>query len=355
MWQAGGLGGFINGILRQHLNRSILGVHEKLAKTAMVSNAAVKSYAGGATDFSGLAKTSDYKFDIKQLRDIKLRLSIRSQFSLQQFGDYASPVPGSNNLLIITTPGVMFDLWDQMDGEWMQDLRDLQDQRIINGGVVSYQGFTFVETWDAALWAMGPVSKQVGITSAVTAGDGAPDPDSTKVDGVWMIGQSSSAIKHYVQCSDIGTSQFAAGDFVVLHKARTSAWGVSNGCDYLDGDSMLLEVYSKDESGERLTFRSPIMQDFGEAFTDASLGTVFGYVTKAQHVHPIFFVGARGGNLFAMRRPVQIHTPPAIDDFESVVRVSWDEYGAMNKWNPDLWETHFAAASFGNRGEVQIA
>ena len=358
-WKANGRDGFARGVLQQHLNQSILGTHEMLARDALINNCNVKTYAGGATDFDSINATDPFRFDIKQLRDVKLRLAVRSRFALQQFGDYARPVPGNNDLLIMTTPMVMYDLWDQMDGEWMMNLRDLQDERIINGGQVRYQGFTFVESMDAVLWNAGSLTTQVGITQPITAGDGTVDPDSATVAGVWYTGQSSAGITHYVQCSDFGASDFVVGDFVSLHVDRSTADGVTNGVDYMDGKTMVMEVQALDAGNNRLTFMTPVMDDYNESFIGTpdggSSATLYGYVTKAQHVHPVYLIAARGGSLFAIRDKVNLHTPAPVDDFESVYRSSWDEEGGMNAWNQDLHEISFCAASFGNRGTVAIA
>ena len=366
MWRNGGSQGFISGILDQVLGNTVVWTHEKLCRDAIINNTAVQTYAGGATDATSMAATSDYKFDLRELRKIALKLSVRSRFALQAWGDYANPVPGSNDKLFITTPGVIFDTQDQMEAEWMQDLRDLGDERILNGGVIRYQGWTFVESWDAALWNAGIVQKQVVVTQPITAGDGAPDPTVEAVGSTWYTGQASSGIKHYAQCSDIGTSQFAVGDFITLHTARTTKFGVLDGADYQDGRSLLLEVLEVDEVNERLVFRTPIMGDFQDGFSVTEVGTTAGstaygpgtgyaFITKGATLNPAYMFGARGGNFFAIRQGVEMHTPDPIDDLQMVQRVSWDLYGGMNRWQPDLNEINWVRASFANRGAVSIA
>lgn len=361
MWRANGAGGFVEGILNQVLGNTIVWTHEKLCRDAIINNTAVQTFAGGATDASAMGAVSSNKFDIRELRKVALRLSIRARFALQNWGDYNDPVPGNNDKLMITTPGVMFDLNDQMDAEWMQNLRDLKDQRIINGGVVRYQGWTIVETWDAALWNMGMITRQVGVTLPIVAGDGAPDPTVGPV-GVWYVGQASSNIKHYVQCTDLGTGQFHAGDFITLHVARTTKFGVADGCDYMDGRSLLMEVLSVDEVNERLVFRMPVMGDYQDGFVSTSLAgvaqaaaTYYAYITTGAHINPAYLFGARNGNFFAIRQQVKLHTPAPIDDLEMVQRVAWDLYGGMNNWQPDLNEINYVRASFANRGDVEIA
>jgi len=358
MWATGGRSGFVNGILRQHLNGSILSVHELLARDSLIQNTNVVNYAGGATSFAGLGTSEDFTFDIGVMRDVALRLSVRAKFAIQRYGTYGEPVPGSADMLVLTTPAVIHGLWDQMEGEWMQNLRDLQDDRIMNGGRIRYRDAVYAESWDACLWNAGNITKQVGVTAPITAGDGAPDPDTTAIDATWYVGQSSAGITHYVQCTDLGTAQYAAGDFVSLHIARTAAYGITNGVNFLDGKTMVLEIQTVDETNERLTFRSPVMDDYKEAFIatpqGGSAGTLYAFITKAQHVHPVFKIAMRGASLFAIRRKVMLHNPPAFDDMQSVERFSWDEFGAMNKWQGDLQEITYCAAAFGNRGAVSI-
>jgi hypothetical protein len=104
----------------------------------------------------------------------------------------------------------------------------------------------------------------------------------------------------------------------------------------------------------------PVTADYTQSFNyttlagGAAAGTAYAFITKAAHIHPVYQLGARGGNFFAGKRGINIHTPPAIDDLMSVVRVAWDEYGELNKWNGDMSEIHFVRASFGNRGAVGL-
>jgi len=365
MWRAGGSQGFIQGILDKVLGNTVVWTHEKLCRDAIINNTAVQTYANGATDATSMAATSEYKFDLRELRKIALKLSVRSRFALQAWGDYAQPVPGSNDKLFIGTPGVIFDMNDQMEAEWMQDLRDLGDERILNGGVIRYQGWTMVESWDAALWNAGIITKQVAVTAPITAGDGTRDPSSQAV-GVWYTGQSSSGIKHYVQCSSFSANDFVAGDFVTLHTARTTKFGVLDGADYQDGKSLLLEVMDVDATNYRLTFRTPVMGDYQDGMSVTELGTTAGstaystgtgyaFITKGATLHPAYMFGARGGNFFAIRQPLEMHTPDPIDDLQMVQRVSWDLYGGMNAWQPDLNEINWVRASFANRGDVSIS
>lgn len=361
MWRAGGTQGFINGILRVHLNNSIVGTFEKIARDSLLTMGNIHTYAGDATNAAGLQTTTNYTLDPAILRDVKLKLSVRSKWALQNFGDYSNPLPGSNLYLVITTPGVFHSIFDNLQNEYVQRLSMLGNQSIMNLDMVQYEGFLFMQSWDAALFNMGTISKQVAVTEAINAGDGAPDPDVEAIDSLWYVGQSSSGIKHYLQCSDFGSTDFAVGDFVSLHTSRTASWGVTDGVDVTDGYTAVFEVQEVDHTNNRLVFRTPVMTDYGQSFAYTTLagqgatGSAFAFVTKGIHVQPSYIFGARGGLRFAMRRPVQIYNPPAVDDFMSVTRTAWDVFGEMNRWNTDLWEVHMAVGSWGNRGSVGLA
>lgn len=360
MWRANGEQGFIQGVLRQHLAYDVVAQTEKISRDMLLNYANVKTYAGNATDFATVGNTTAYLFDPSVLRDTKLRLAFRSMDALQRYGTYAQPLPGLNLNVVITTPGVMHSIWDAgLNYEILERLALLQNSALLNGAVLVYEGFAFLESFAATLWNAGAITKQVAVTEPIAAGDGAPDPNTTKVDDTYLVGQSG--VKHYVQTSGFSSGDFVPGDFVTLHVARTNAYGVTDGVNVTDGFTMEMEVYAADHTTGRLVFRRPITADYINAFPYASLGgsaatgTAYAFVTKARHIHPSYLFGARGGCVFAIRRPIQFHTPPAFDDFESVVRFTWDMYGGPNKWDGDLWEIHFAAGSFGNRGPVTIA
>ena len=267
MWRNGGTRGFIEGILRVHLNNSIVGTMEKVARDSLLTMGAIHTYAGNATNVAQLAANTSYTLNPKVLRDVKLKLSVRSKWAFQNFGDYANPIPGSNLYLVLTTPGVYHAMFDNLNSEYVQRLTALGNQSIMNLDMIAYEGFLFMQSWDAALFNMGPISKQVAVIEAINNGDGAPDPDSEAIDDLWYVGQGSSGIKHYVQCSDFGPSDFAAGDFVTVHTARTSSWGVSDGVDVTDGYTAVFEVYEVDAVNNRLVFRTPVMTDYAQQFT----------------------------------------------------------------------------------------
>jgi hypothetical protein len=359
-------------VLRRRLMGGIVETHEKLARDSIFDFALHQftadgtAFSAGTNDFSDIDTSSTYLVDVKLLEQVRLRMAERSMAYTQEWGTYASPVPNwGSDLLVLTTPNVIYDLWNTPEGQWMRDLRELQDQRIINGGIVRWHGITFAESMWARLWNAGTITKQVAVTSPINFGDGAPDPDETGVDNVYYVGQSGSNQVHHVQCSDLGSGSFSAGQRVSIHTARFAAtdYGVANSVDFTDGETIEAEIYSVDEDNEQITFREPIPMEYVKPFSYTSLGAdstsgiAYAFITKAQDIHPMIVVGARGMATWAARTKVRLHEPEDHADLPGVSRVTWDEYGQMNRWNLDIFEILFCAASTaggGGRGAVAV-
>lgn len=359
---------FISRVLEAQLADQIVGITEKVARDGILDNAQHKFiYNGkpwtlGTYDFSSISTSSAYAFNVKMLEDIALRMSYRAEDTQKAWGNYAQPVPGQNfrgSVLVMVTTGVYDSIWNSDEQDWMIDLRQLQDDRIINGGRVQYRNMVITDTGHSmVLWNAGTVSKQVGITEPVDWGDGATDPDVGTVDSTWLTGQSSADVKHYIQCTAFGATDFVKGDFVSIHTERTNEYGITNGCDPLDGKTYLAEVYSVDADNERITLRNPITEEYLDAFNDSTHGQIYGYITKAQHIHPIIVVGAREMVQFVKRNHtdgsfIEFNRPTDNDaDFPSIERVTANWFGEVNPWQLDLYEVWFAAGRFANRGEV---
>lgn len=367
---------FISAALRSQLAANIVGQTEKICRDGLISNALHQfmydgsAFVAGTHDFSNLPDTADGIFDLKLLEEVALRLATRCENTLKQWGNYAQPVPGQNfrnSVLILTTTGTYWDFWHSEEQEWMVDLRQLQDDRIINGGQVQYRNFaTIVDTGSNAmlLHNAGNITKQVAVTSPIRWGDGAPDPETTAVDNMWYAGQSGTEVTHYVQCTDLGTSQFAKGDFVSIHTSRLAAtdYGIADGVDFLHGKTYVAEVYEVDEDNERLTFRDPITEQYEDAFAyttlanEASAGNAYAFITKATHVAPVMVIGTRESVQFVQRRQpdgslIQYHRPVDTNvDFPSIERVTANWYGEINPWELDVYEIFYVNAAWANRG-----
>jgi hypothetical protein len=355
-------------VLRSRIAPMITETMEKLTRDAVFNWAEFRfltdgnAWDAGTYDLSTITATSTYQVNLQFIEDAKLRMAQRAKKPTQRWGTFADPVPGwPGNIMIQTTPGVLYDLWNTEAGDWLENLRQLQDDRIINGGVANYRGATFVENPWLVLYNVGNLTYQYAVTSPIQWGDGAPDPDTTAVDSVYYTGQGATTTTHYIQLEAFSAGEFLVGDIITIHTERTTDWGITDGCDVFDGKSYEAEVYSVDATNNRLTLVEPVTFEYTQAFTATPNGGAaqicYAFVTKAQNIHPILVVGARGMVTFAARTPIRYHEPQDVEaDLPGVDRTSWDVYGEMNRWNPYFYEIHFAAASdtLSGRGSVAI-
>jgi hypothetical protein len=231
----------------------------------------------------------------------------------------------------------------------------MQDERVINGGQFRYRGATFVDNYWLTLFNAGPITKQCGIVQPVNWGDGSPDPDSTLVDNIYITGQTHADLKHLIYLTDFDATDFYKGDRVSFHVERTASWGVTNGVNFLDGKTYEAEVYSVDASANTITLTEPVTEEYTASFTDSSLGVIYGYVTKARHIHPILVVAARGMATFAARSKPRINNPIDNADLPGIIRVTWDEYGGKNRWNPYIYDIIFCVASDTRSGRDAVS
>ena len=360
--------GFISAVLRDQLADQIVGITEKVARDGILDNCLHKfipngnAWLLGTNDFSSITAAESSAFTVKRLEDIALRMSYRSEETVKAWGNYAQPVPGQNfrgSVLVMVTTGVYNSIWDSEVQDWLVDLRQLQDDRVINGGAVQYRNMVIQDTGHAmVLWNAGTITDQVGVTEPIKWGDGAPDPSSSAVDSLWYVGQSSGDVTHYIQCTAFTSDDFTAGDFVSIHLARTSEYGITDGCDPLDGKTLRAEVYSVDATNNRLTLRLPMTEAYLDAITDATHGQIYAYVTSAQHIHPVVVIGVREMVQFVKRDHtdgsyIKFNAPTDNDaDFPSIVRATANWRGETNPWMLDLYEIHYVAGQFANRGDV---
>lgn len=365
--------GFISAVLRDQLADNIVGQFEKIARDGMINNCDFQwmhngnAFALGTNDFSDLPADDTGIFNVTRLEDVALRMSFRLEDTTKQYGTYAQPVPGQNfrsSVLVMCTTPTFWAIWNSDEQDYMIDLRQMQDRRIINGGSIEYRNMVVQDTgYKMVMWNAGNINKQVLVTSPIQFGDGAPGPDSP-IDGVFRAGQGGDDVTHYLQCGAFDEGDFVKGMQVSIHVAQTGRYGITGGCDPLDGKTVRAEVYEANHSANRLVLRHPMTEQFVDLFTpetiDGSDNTTQAYavVTAAQHVHPVIVVGAREMvQLVKRNQPdgtfVQYHRPVDNNvDFPSIERVTANWYGEINKWNPDIYEMYWTAAPFGNRGTI---
>lgn len=333
--------------LRRIMDRA-LGIHmmdtlDLLARNAYILGAlqtGFNYYAGEATDFDDITPGRDM-FDPKIGADIHLGMSYRKV-------PYALGLNGvRDSIVCFTSPGVVYDIQD--DDKWIEAQRyGGNGAMLLNYEAGAYKNVRYVQDPRLTLWNAGTVIAQAPIKTAVNAGDGAPGAAS-KVDSVWTVGQSSAGIVNFLELDAFGTgaiTDLAENDIVSVHLTRTAAYGVADGVNPLEGTLHNRRIVSIDAINGTITLDEPIMIDMK---TDLG-GGVYGYVTKGVNVHASIFVAARDGIAVGVGQSPMTHTPPPVDDFESVYRFSWDAYMGYQAWSPEVFEVVFSSGTVRHKG-----
>lgn len=314
------------------------------------------TYGNDATSWATLG-TGD-TFSINTVNAWNLRL-----------GNIGSPViPGDSAAakVCIIPPGCVYDFMQSLAAASSNEMSMWRDTQIYSGKelryeIGSYKNIRFVQhpndrygMNNSVLYNCGAIIHQHGVTAPIHMGDGAPDPETTKVDDVWYVGQK--AVTHYIQLTDFAQNDYNVGDWVTIHVARTNAYGVTDGVDPLSGKTIVRRVVNADYTNNRLSFDRPIMTNYESAFVGTpnggSAGTLYAYVTRGKHVGFVLVLGSRGGVMGEVARPLKFYEPKPIDDFESVWRYVWDFVGGFNIWEPNLFECHFVSVTLPKAGGV---
>lgn len=307
-----------------------------LARNAFLSSP-YTMYSGQAsgTGFGDLEATN--LFDLKDIMEIWLGLAYRE-------------VPMANNpmggpdgsMVVLTTPGVIFDVQDQADGEWVSVNNYSEAGRTarLRYEVGSYKNARFIRTSRNTLWNCGEQSKQVNVTSSASAGSGA----YATVDSVYSPGQSGATA--YVQCSAFDAGDFSVNDIVTIHTVRTSSNGVTNAPDHTSGKTAVRRVVNVDADNNRLAFDKPLLQDYT---TDLGSG-VYAYVTKGRHIHASVCIGGPTGVVAGVGQPPQVYNPPQVEDIPSMHRFSWDAYLKYQLFRPEVFEVIYSAGNVRVKG-----
>ena len=346
-------------LLRGVLGNSVVRVNEALARNAfLLGPKAFWTYSGGVASIGAIS--ADETFDPAVINEWNLRL-----------GYTGSPIiPGdvSSAKVAIVPPGVTYDLMNALpaassnESALFRDVAIYGDQTpILNNEIGKYKNVRFIQAPSdkygmnsAVLYNAGDITKQYTVTSAISIGDGAPDPETTQVDGVYYTGQAGAT--HYIQLENFADGDYVVNDIVSIHPTQTADYGVTNGVDFLAGKCIQRRIVSVDHSNNRLTFDRPIGMAYDSSSTlvshSGSSTTGYAFVTRAKHIGFILVMGSRGGVLGAVAEPLQFHEPVAIDQFESVFRFSWDSYHGYNMWEPNLFECHFCAVTLPKPGGV---
>lgn len=331
----GGNGSAVRRIVNDKLGQNMTEVIDLLGRNAYL-NLPYQRFGGSSTNFSTLA-TGD-KVTTELLDDVHLGMQYRDV-------PYAQSSDGTvDNIVCITTPGVYYDLQRQSDPkDWIARVQYADASRLLNYEVGAFRNIRWIVTPKATLYNCGSITYQTTVVSAIEAGDGAPDPTSTKVDNTWMVGQPGISATHYIQlASGADMTQYSVNDIITIHRTRGNTYGVTNGVLFSEGTITNRRLVAIDSTNKRLSFDMPIMIDFK---TDLGSG-VYAYVTKATHVHSSIFIGGPDAIAVGVGRPVEFHAPAPNDDFNSQYRFSWDTFMGWQNFNPSCAEVLFTTGTY---------
>jgi len=331
-WKRSGMTGLL-AIVKGLLAPQMVDTLDMLARNAFL-NGPFSLYARDASndDFSKLADADIFKIGLAE--QIWLGLSYRDAPLA------VNPTGPTGDIVSLTTPGAIFDIRAAAGSDWVA-----RQEYTVNTLALPYEvgrcyGARYLQDSRLTLWNNGTQSKQVTVTTAINAGDGA----YTTVDEVYTPGQSGAT--NYIQCSAFSAGEFAINDIVTIHTMRTSAHGVADAPDSFSTTAGVQKtiqrrVVNVDVGNNRLAFDKPILDDY-----TTDLGTnLFAYITKGKHIHASIFLGGPNGVVSGVAQPPEVHTPPVVDDIEAMHRFSWDGYLKYQRFRPELYEVVYSRGS----------
>jgi hypothetical protein len=247
-----------------------------------------------------------------------------------------------NTIVAITSPSSIFAM--ERDTSAREYFKYTGDgiNRIFRHELGGLNGVRYIESPRCILWNAGKITRQATIKAAAAAGSGGHNW------ATYIVGQSGAT--PYLQLDTGSAAFFKVNDIVTVHQVRTSKWGVTNGVDVQDGMTFNRIVKWIDTGTDRIGFDRPILWDFT---TDLG-GTVYGYVTKAMHVHATIYIFGPGAVVAGITQPVTTHIPPVIDDTQSLFRFSWDAYIKDQIFRPEWCEVVFHAGQIRMGGAPTI-
>lgn len=335
----------LRGVLGNNVRRKI----EMISRNAYLSGPqAWWTYGGAATSFAELDDTC--KFTLNQVN--------RWNLGLAQTGTPVVPGGMLTDKIVVVPPGCVYDFQESLAGASGSEAALWVNSKMYHDTALRYEVGTwknvrFIEAPNdrygfnpAVLYNCGEIEVQYEVTSAITAGDGSPDPETTKVDGTWYVGQKD--VTHYIQLEAFAPGDFAVHDIVTLHTSRVDTYGVTNGVNFKSGKTINRRVVAVDEDNYRLAFDRPVMKNYNTEVTSG----VYGYITKGAHVGFCLAQGAGGAVHGSVNKGIEFYEPKPIDDFESVWRFVWDFIGGTDVWEPHAFEAHFVAVSVPKPGGV---
>ena len=331
------------GFIQNRLGPQMVETLDILARNAFLTNSKYRSFASDATGFHDLA--SGDTFDPEIARAVHLGADY-TEGTNERFPAVVSPSAtyAAKNL----TKTNDYNYWNQA----------IQNPQMLNYVVAEFENVSWMNNWRMVLWNCGTVLAQASITAVVNVGDGAPDPDTTRVDDTFAVGSPDAT--HYIQLSSItdpstAETGFKAGDIVTLHRTRPSAnaaMATQNGVVWNDHANIDVEIYSVDYDNNRISLKMPILN---EKYTTALSAGMYGWVTKARDVHACIFFKkglSSPGVVAGVMQPPQFHILQPQDVRQAVWSFSWDAYLKYQMVDPDAYEVHFHTGAVRRGGSV---
>lgn len=356
MWKMGGSRDW-RPLLTGMLGNNVVQKVERLSRNAFLRGPkAFWTYSGGAANLGAIGANN--RFEIEKTIEWNLRV-----------GNTGSPVvPGQpGSMFAIVPPGANYDVRKSLAAASNSEAAMYRDASIYRGDRLNYEidgysGIRFIQAPSDkyginpnVLYNAGAIEKQHLVIEPIKMGDGAPDPDTTKVDETYSVGQKGAT--HWIQLEDFAPGDYNVNDFVTIHTQSTNAYGVTGGVDFLDGRTIVRRVIEVDATANRLTFDRPVMFNYNaqKMLTGVTVGVekpAYAFVTKGRNIGFALVTGARGAIKAKVLEPISFYNPVAIDDFESVWRFSWDGVMGMNVADPNLFEMYFFNTSIPKPGGV---
>lgn len=345
------------GLCRELLGNAIVDTMELQIRNAFLS-APVRYIAGGGTGFSNVDSTD--LFNLDELMDVQLNFAYH--------GVVDPNAAGGLTAVAYTSPGVVHSIQSEgIDSDYVA-LRKYTSEgfrQLMNYEVGQYKGVRFVNHPALTLFNAGEVTAQAPVSAAITPGDGAPDPSSdgsgTKVMGTYEMGQKSGSQTHYIQLGTFATgsiANLAVGDIISIHTRKsdgaTLPYDVAGAVLPTDGTACHRTIVSIDTDNATICVDSPILKDYTtEAANDCGAGE-YAFVTKGRHIHATVLTAAPGGVVGGFAQPPTLHVPPAIDDLESLFRLSWDGYYNYNLFRTETIAIIYSAGYVSKMGYKRL-
>jgi len=330
-------------IARGSLGQAEVDMNDLLARNALIQGALTTGYAlymGSATNFATLGTGDLYDPDMGS--DIWLGMANRG------VAEALGPTGAEGSIVCYTSPGVIYDV--QNNEDWITLREYLQDRTLLNYEVGAHKNVRYVQTPKCTLWNCGTIIARATVSAVVRAGDGSPNPSTTKVDGTYMVGQEVDGdIKHYIQLGSFTSGSMgnlAVNDIITIHATTTAAYGVTGGVNFNEGKLTNRRIVSIDSGNNRIAVDVPVLVDFT---TDLGAGT-YAYITKGRHIHASIFVGGPQAVVAGVAQQPQFYDLDPIDDFKAIYRFSFDQYMGYQPFRPEVFEVIFSAGTVRLKG-----